>query len=339
MNNDSISTNPQNGKRIDIESIIERAAIMQYDGGLSRYEADRRAAEMHGLTGEEREALFPLPRRARFDAVLFMAERGFRFLLWDEEKGRPVYKWAGENQKNFTGDTEKLHEWSGAGFRRFMYLPGSAGYIGFDIDVGHADGRDGLAGFYNIIEALAGKKPDRLPRFLRDLPHNFPCYIETPSGGLHLLFRYAGQCKKAEIVYGEGKENKIEIKYLNSCLSLGEKQNGPYTLVGDPLDAPALPPFFAGLVNPKPVPPPSVPAYRRRNGKPGLEQILQKLLPETAGHNDAQKRFAFRAAYFDYGLEETMSFVKSRPDIFGTDSDTDTVVRHAWSANRERITA
>jgi hypothetical protein len=332
----NIPANNENVKCLDIEALTERAAIMQYDGGLTRYEAERRAAELYGLTNEERKALFPLPRRAGFDAVLFMVERGFRFLPWDEKEDRPAFKWAGANQKNFTGDTEKLNEWSGAGFRRFMYLPGSAGYIGFDIDVGHADGRDGLAGFYNIMESLAGKKPERLPLFLRDLPRDFPCYVETPSGGLHLLFRYAGQCKRAEIVSGENKENKIEIKHLNSCLSLGEKKNGPYTLAGDPLDAPDLPLFLAELINPRPAPVTAMPAHRHWNGKPGLEQILQKLLPETAGHNDAQKRFAYRAAYFGYGFEETLSFVKSRADGFGDGGDTETVVRHAWGANTGR---
>jgi hypothetical protein len=338
MDTNNIPITHENRKHLDVEALAERAAIMQYDGGLTRYEAGRRAAELYGLSNEERKALFPIPRRAGFEAVLFMAERGFRFLPWDEEKSRPVYMWAGENQKNFTGDTEKLHEWSGAGFRRFMYLPGSAGHIGFDIDVGHADGRDGLKGFYNIVEALAGKKPERLPRFLRDLPHNFPCYAETPSGGLHLLFRYTGQCKKAEIVHGAGKENKIEIKYLSSCLSLGEKQNGPYTLVGDPLDAPDLPLFLAELINPRPAPVTAMPAYRYR-GNPGLEKILDKVAREASGHNDAQKKFAWRTAYFGYGFEETLAFVQSRPDVFGTDPDSETVVRHAWSANTRRATA
>jgi hypothetical protein len=338
VNTDSITINSQSGKHIDVETITERAAIMQYDGGLTRYEAEHRAAGLYGFTKEERETLFPMPRRTGFDAVLFMADRGHRFLPWDEEEDRPACKWAGEHRKNFTADTGKLCEWSGAGFRRFMYLPGLAGYIGIDIDRGHIDGRDGLAGFYNIMEALAGKKPDRLPRFLRDLPNNFRCYVDTPSGGLHLLFRYTGQCKKAEIVHGEGKENKIEIKYLNSTLSLGEKQNGPYTLVGDPLDAPDLPVFFAELINPKPLPAPQPIPYRGKE-KPGLEKILDRVVREASSHNDTQKKFAWRAAYFGYGFEETLSFVKSRPDAFGEDTDTETVVRHAWGANTGRATA
>jgi hypothetical protein len=326
----------KNGKLIDHEAITERAAILEYDAGFSRYQAERRATELYGLSPEQREIVFPLPKRASFEAVLFMAKRGFKFIPWDEKENRPAIKWAGENRKNFTGDPEKLREWSGAGFRRFMYCPDLSGFIGLDIDIGHADGKDGLQGFYRVMETLAGKPAERLPSYLRDLPRNFPCYAKTPRGGLHLLFKYSGGCKTANLNTGE---YGIEIKYLNSGLSLGEKAEGIYTLYGDPTDAPDLPPFLVELINPQPKAQPRVTAYRQHNNKPSLEKILDKVLTLSGGHNSRQKDFAWRCAYFGYSLEETLELVKSRPDVFGDDSDTDTVIRHAWTANTVRAIA
>jgi hypothetical protein len=334
MDGFSIPGAPENGKPVDIEALTERAAIMQFDGGLSRYRAERRTAELYGFTPEQREAIFPLSCRAGFEAVLFLAERGFKFIPWDDKEGRPAMKWSGDNRNSFAAGPEKPRVWSGAGYKRFMYLPGMAGFIGLDIDLGHVDGRDGLQGFYRAMEILAGKPAERLPSCLRCLPRNFPCYTRTPRGGLHLLFRYSGACKAANLNAGE---YGVEVKYLNSCLSLGEKAEGVYVLYGDPLDAPELPPFLVELINPQPKVQPRAMACKQYGGKPGLEKIMDKVLTSGGGHNARQKDFAWRCAYFGYGFGETLEFVKNRPDIFGEDPDTEAVIRHAWSANTARV--
>jgi hypothetical protein len=130
--------------------------------------------------------------------------------------------------------------------------------------------------------------------------------------------------------------HKLEIKYLNSGLSLGEKQNGAYVLRGDPQDTPELPPFLVALINPQPKPEPQRQKYQGKS-KPSFEKILDKVLISSAGHNDVQKKFAWRAAYFNYGLEDVLRFVKSRTDVFGNDTDTEAVIRHAWNSNKERV--
>jgi hypothetical protein len=276
-----------------------------------------------------------LLRAFGFDTVLHLAEKcGVHFIPCDPD-GRPALKWAGENQKNFTSDIEKLKAWHKQGYRRFSYLPGLLNLVGLDIDCGHADGRDGIEDFYRVIEGLAGKTKNRLPGYFRNIPDSFPCYAETPSGGFHLLLRYSGKCKTANLVY-EGA--KIEVKYLNSMLSLGEKQNGVYVLRGKPDDAPEMPRFFAELINPPPKPKPAPVTYYGKQ-RLNLEKILDKILIDSAGNNDRQKKFAWRAAYFGYGIEEVLSFVKSRPDIFGSGADTETVVNHAWRSNTSRASA
>jgi hypothetical protein len=328
----NIPRTPENGKSIDREAAIERASIIEYDARLSRYYSELRAAELYGLTTEQREAIFPLPRRTGFEAILFMAERGFQFLATAAD-GVPIAKW--KDRKNFTNAPERLRAWHGQGFRRFMYLPAMAKYIGLDIDVNHRDGKDGLHGFYNVLECLAGKTADRLPSFLRDMPHNLPCYTKTPRSGLHILFKYSGACKVSNLTHGD---SNLEVKYSASGLSLGEKTEGAYVLHGDPADAPDLPLFLAALINPQPKPSPQ-PRYRPGT-KPGLENIMLKIQEKNGDrHNQNQKDFAWRAAYFDYGLEEVLDFVKNHPDVFGNDPDTAVVVRHAWRANTARVTA
>ena len=331
--NDNITQLSHNFKPIDTEAVTERAAIIEEGCGISSYYANCKAADLYHLTTEQLKAIFPMPHRTGLDAILFMAERDFPFLPWDEKENRPALKWTGENQKNFTTDPDKLRVWLEQGYRRFFYLPGLSGFIGFDIDRGHADGKDGLADFYELMQSLAEKPIERLPRYLRDLPHNFPCYIETPTGGgLHLLFKYTGPCKISSLIH---EKHKLEIKHFSNGLSLGEKQNGQYVLRGDPLDVPELPPFIVELINPKPKPV-TQPVILPKIGKRNLEKILDRVLVDSVGNNDRQKKFAWRAAYFGYGLEDVLTFVKSRPDVFGNDSDTETVINHAWRSNTAR---
>jgi len=266
----NITEQAENDK--SFEAIIERAAIIEFDAHVPRFYAERRASDLYHLTTEQREAIFPMPHVIGFEAVLLMAKLGFRFMPVVERDGKPIpaFKWQGENQKNFTNDISQLLKWRAQGFKRFFYLPGLSGFVGADIDCGHADGRNGLVGFYEIMKFLAGKTSYRLPYYLRDIPHNFPCFVETPSGGYHLLFRCFGQCKVANLKYGE---HNFEIKYLNGGLSLGEKQNGSYILRGNPMDAPELPPFLAGLINPQPKPTSQPVTYRWKN----QERILEAL--------------------------------------------------------------
>jgi len=363
----------------EMEHFTEYAAKLEYDAGFSRNSAEvealkvvkpadyqlcyviaMKAALEEGKTGEAADgyALDEIasflarlqggePEREKpktvkqqtclsgFDAVLLLAEKyGWRFIPCGAD-GKPAVKWAGENQNNFTGDIGKLKSWHKQSFRRFSYLPGLSGFVGLDIDCGHADGADGIADFYKVIEGLACKNKDRLPSYLKDIPHSFPCYVESPSGGCHLFLKYSGDCKISNLVF-EGA--KIEIKYMNSMLSLGEKQNGVYILRGSPDNAPEMPRFFAELINPQPKPKPAPTACYSRQTQ-SLEKLLDKVLRDAAGNNDRQKKFAWRAAYFGYGIDEVLSFVKSRSDVFGSDADTESVVNHAWRANTGRATA
>lgn len=304
-------------------------AIIEEACGIPRYKAELMTAELYSLSDNQRQEIFPVSCLDNFNAVLYMAKSGICFLPWDNKESRPAFKWGADNQKNFTNEIDKLLAWKAQGYNRFIYLPGLSGLIGIDIDRGHADGKDGLTGFYEIMTHLAGKSPERLPSYLRSLPDNFPCYVQTPSGGFHLLFKYTGPCKTANLKYGD---NNLEIKYMNTSLSLGEKSNGVYVLRGSLSDAPELPAFLIRLIDPKQQTQPAAHQYK----KPSLEKICDKVLTESSGNNDRQKKFAWRAAYFNFELDEVMRFVKLHPDAFGNGSDTETVVDYAWRKNKTR---
>jgi hypothetical protein len=64
---ETVSNNiPQNNKKvkrnvnIDTEALYERAAIIEYDGGLPRQEAEKLTAELYGLTPEQKAFYFPV---------------------------------------------------------------------------------------------------------------------------------------------------------------------------------------------------------------------------------------------------------------------------------------
>jgi hypothetical protein len=97
-----------------------------------------------------------------------------------------------------------------------------------------------------------------------------------------------------------------------------------------------LPPFLAELLNPAPKVYPQ--RFTRQYSDKGhnLDKLKDKVCREAGGHNERQKNFAWRAAYFGYSLDETLSYVKNNPADFGTDPDTVQVVSKAWNTNPQR---
>jgi hypothetical protein len=51
------------------------------------------------------------------------------------------------------------------------------------------------------------------------------------------------------------------------------------------------------------------------------------------GHHDRQVSFAGKACRCRYSEVETLAYVKSRPDIFGTDKDTKNTIMSVYRAN------
>jgi hypothetical protein len=124
----------------------------------------------------------------------------------------------------------------------FRFIPKDYGLVVIDIDRGHSNGEDGVENFYKWLEEVGIYRPD-LPSFLQDIK-TYPCYVSTPSGGLHVYFTvkenntrnildrlYSTKRLEKNIA---GKEKGVEVFYSEPITAAGSaKYNGEYVLFGN----------------------------------------------------------------------------------------------------------
>jgi hypothetical protein len=269
----------------------ERAAILEFNAGMGRSEAEKKALAL--VLGKRAE----LPGRA---ALSYMCASGYK-LIGRFPSAAAIA--SGEDYENaFTSDWCALEgliagrgdgagRAKGAVIRRFDWRPADYGYIAFDIDRNHSDGADGIAELYRALEA-AGKPRSMLPAFLDDIElGSHPCYVSTPSGGLHLYFRHRGTLAIKNLANGvETKYNRLTITAPGSA-----KQNGVYTLHGNFSKAPELPQFLEKLITkPKPV----YRYFQRVQETPELSRIASWTETDepNSGRNVFANRYAGKAA-------------------------------------------
>ena len=165
---------------------------------------------------------------------------------------------AKQEPENFTSDIaeitalmkgkgNKQGKAKGTLINRFYFIPEVVGLICLDIDI--KNGKDGIKEFYSFCERI-GKPRHLLPSYLQDIPHSFPCYVSTPSGGFHLYFSY----------FGAKLQNKplapeipcVEIKHGKPGLTSpgSDKDGKPYILHGNIEDAPSFPAFILVAIEP-----------------------------------------------------------------------------------------
>jgi hypothetical protein len=112
------------------------------------------------------------------------------------------------------------------------------------LDIDRKNGIDGIASFYDYFKKR-GVEKERLPLYLQNIDKgSYPFYMSTPSGGLHLYFKYLGKCPDGKLCDG------VEIK--NKQLSGGYKDDKPYVLHGDIEDMQRIPPILLKEIIPKP---------------------------------------------------------------------------------------
>jgi hypothetical protein len=208
------------------------------------------------------------------------------------------------------------------------------------VDIDRKPGKiDGLESFYKLFPR------ETLPVELQNLPGSFPCYVQTPSGGFHLYFKYEGQeLKLRELAPG------IEIKEWQITCPGSRRENGEYILHGELSKAP---PLYGLIID-------AIEAAKQRKEREKEERQKPKLRTAAAsdcsmqfeksritlgdlaheavaaytGNHDRQVSFAGRACRCKFPMIETLSYVKSRPDIFGNDSDTENTIQSVYRDNR-----
>jgi len=205
----------------DLEKLIERATILEFDGGMCRADAETRAFI------EIISKKYPVPQEKPRSAY-----QGFAAIKHTVSAGigiKEFFAKSGDNDPTaYTTDPEKIATMWNEGQRRFKaFIRGS--FLAVDID--RKPGKpDGLEAFYRIFPR------ETLPAELQNLPESFPVYTATPSGGFHLFFKYIGpELKLRELASG------VEIKEWQITAPGSRRENtGEYILHGELNSAPPL---------------------------------------------------------------------------------------------------
>jgi hypothetical protein len=271
--------------------------------------------------------------------------RGLAAIKCTLDAGIPLKNFYAKSKDNdpasYTTDQQEIIALWNQGRRQFKaFLKGQ--FIVLDID--RKPGKiDGLENFYKLWP------PQVLPAELQDIiKGSFPCYAITKSGGFHLFFRYDG----VEIKISKLAQS-IEIKEWQITAPGCNKENGEYVLHGEFADAP---PFYGlfldhiekiksdakrGQEKAKRSQPRTHAAEDRPRRFHGqwitLNDLVDKVVAIYSGHHERQVSFAGRASYRGFYGDETLAYVKTRPDIFGDDSDTENTILSVFKANGGRL--
>jgi hypothetical protein len=240
--------------------------------------------------------------------------------------------------KDPTAYTSNLNEiaalWK-QGVRRYKaFVRGLFMVIDIDRKPGKADGLESL---YKLFP------PEVMPLAFRDIPGgSFPCYTQTPSGGFHLYFRYDGpELKLRELVAG------VEIIEWQITAPGSEKETGPYILHGDFDNAPPLYGLIIDAIEEtrqkrerekeersRPRKRPTEDRLPRfTQPRTSLDDLADEAVSAYGGHHDRQVSFAGRACRCKFSGADTLAYVKARPDIFGSGSDTESTILSVFQDN------
>jgi hypothetical protein len=309
----------------DREQFTERAGILEYDADLGRADAEARALQ------EIISRKYPAPEKP-----VYQGSAAIRKTL---AAGIGIKEFFAKSKDNdpaaYTTDIQAVKAAWEQGVRRFKaFVRGR--FLAIDIDR-HPGKADGLETFYRLFPR------ETLPEELTDIAGgSFPCYVQTPNGGIHLYFEYAGpEVKLRELAPG------IEIKEWQITAPGSRRENGGYMLYGELADAPPLYGFLldhiekvkrqkeqekAEHAKPRTRAAADCPV---RFDKPRitLDDLGAEATAANAGHHDRQVVFAGKAYRCKYSGADALAYVKSRPDIFGNDTDSENTVLSVFRDN------
>ena len=102
----------------------------------------------------------------------------------------------------------------------------------------HGQGVDGISAFQNLIARKKSRLTEKQRKMFEDFPENFPCYVKTPSGGLHLYFRYFSDTRLKKTLEG----TNIECKHRSLVTAAGSiRGNRRYNMCGNLRNIPNFP--------------------------------------------------------------------------------------------------
>jgi hypothetical protein len=144
-------------------------------------------------------------------------------------------------------------------------------FLCLDLDV--KNDKNGITSLDRLLTAW-GKPHDKRPAALRDIPLSFPCYTLTPSGGVHLYFKYGGPVPDGKAFSKEYPGIDIMATQITAPGSF--KEGKPYVLYGNLDQAPNLYPFIAEkLPWAKQEPKKYIPMDKKEYGRPSWDLIIE----------------------------------------------------------------
>ena len=189
---------------------------------------------------------------------------------------------------------------------------------------------------------------ETIPAELQELPGSFPCYVQTPSGGFHLYFKYEGpELKLRELAPG------VEIKEWQITCPGSRRENGDYILHGELNNAPPLYGLIIDRIEEtrqkreREKEERSKPRTRAVADRPAqhaqpritLDDLANEAASAYGGNHDRQVSFAGKvcrmqkAGHSEFTMSATLTYVKIRHDVFGSDNDTESTVLSVFRDN------
>lgn len=223
----------------DYYDLLERFSIMTVDGKLSDAEAmdycrkhttPELAAELEAkIIKRER------PNMEATDTLETYLQRKIALIPESKTEKKPAIAYK-EHPENMIKDLRTLNDWKQKGFSAYGFIPSSNNLLILDLDRGdtHANKADGIKNFVALVQSA--KLSEKLRGYFENFPANFPCYTQTPSGGIHLYFKasYITPEIKQRFETARLKGQNIEIKYNDKVTAAGSIRNGnKYILHGN----------------------------------------------------------------------------------------------------------
>lgn len=255
----------------DRDFIIERFSIMTEDGGQSDEEAllyllqvfPEHETEIRAIITEIPPKKTKINKRQLTDYI--NCKIPLVPSIYEDGKTRPICSLYDDAKKpieeNFIKTTEFFEEliaghgkltskkrttWTNSTpITIFQFYPKLGDLVVLDLDSPkkitgeqHGQGVDGISAFKDLVARKKGTLTDTQRKMFEDFPENFPCYVKTPSGGIHLYFQLHNDIKLKKAIEG----TNIECKYRSLVTAAGSiRGNRHYQMFGKLANAPFFP--------------------------------------------------------------------------------------------------
>jgi hypothetical protein len=175
---------------------------------------------------------------------------------------------------------------------------------------------DGLKNFERWLESV-GKPRNMRPPELRDIEAgSFPCFVSTPSGGLHLYFTYAGPPITGILT------THVEVKTWTITAPGSVRDGKSYVLRGDFDAAPPLPRFIETRLPKATQPEPRFTPLKKTAfpEKPSWEKITEWTDTDgwgEGGRNNWAYSAARHAQSHEWTRADTLDALRNEPRVDG----------------------